>query len=78
MASETHPSACCTLSDESSIPFYSTSNGYKNIRLYNFYFLIKKYNTITLLPLKTQCTPETVDQKDNNRNLYFMLGCGVE
>jgi len=29
MGSETLPSACYTLSDESSIPFYSTSNGYK-------------------------------------------------
>jgi len=26
----TNPSACYILSDESSIPFYSTSNGYKN------------------------------------------------
>jgi len=30
MGSETIPSACYILSDESSIPFYSTSNGYKN------------------------------------------------
>jgi len=30
MGSETLPSACYILSDESSIPFYSTSNGYKN------------------------------------------------
>jgi len=30
MGSETLPSACYMLSDESSIPFYSTSNGYKN------------------------------------------------
>jgi len=29
MGSETLPSACYLLSDESSIPFYSTSNGYK-------------------------------------------------
>jgi len=29
MGSETLPSACFILSDESSIPFYSTSNGYK-------------------------------------------------
>jgi len=29
MGSETLPSACYILSDESSIPFYSTSNGYK-------------------------------------------------
>jgi len=28
MWSETLPSACYILSDESSIPFYSTSNGY--------------------------------------------------
>jgi len=28
MGSETLPSACYILSDESSIPFYSTSNGY--------------------------------------------------
>jgi len=32
MGSETLPSACYILSDESSIPFYSTSNGYKNIQ----------------------------------------------
>jgi len=31
MGSETLPSACYILSDESSIPFYSTSNGYNNI-----------------------------------------------
>jgi len=30
MGSETLPSACYILSDESSIPFYSTCNGYKN------------------------------------------------
>jgi len=30
VGSETLPSACYILSDESSIPFYSTSNGYKN------------------------------------------------
>jgi len=30
MGSETLPSACYILSDESSIPFYSTSNGYNN------------------------------------------------
>jgi len=30
MGSETLPYACYILSDESSIPFYSTSNGYKN------------------------------------------------
>jgi len=29
MGSETLPSACYVLSDESSIPSYSTSNGYK-------------------------------------------------
>jgi len=29
MGSETLPNACYILSDESSIPFYSTSNGYK-------------------------------------------------
>jgi len=29
MGSETLPSACYLLFDESSIPFYSTSNGYK-------------------------------------------------
>jgi len=32
MGSETLYSACYILSDESSIPFYSTSNGYKNVR----------------------------------------------
>jgi len=32
MGSETLPSACYILSDEYSIPFYSTSNGYKNIK----------------------------------------------
>jgi len=30
MGSETLPSACYILSDDSSIPFYSTSNGLKN------------------------------------------------
>jgi len=30
MGSETLPFACYILSDESSIPFYSTSNGYNN------------------------------------------------
>jgi len=30
--SETLPSACYILSDETSIPFYSTSNGYKKTR----------------------------------------------
>jgi len=30
MGSETLPSACYILSDESGITFYSTSNGYKN------------------------------------------------
>jgi len=30
MGSETLPSACYILSDESSIPFYSTCNGYNN------------------------------------------------
>jgi len=33
MGSETLPSTCYILSDESSIPFYSTSNEYKNIRV---------------------------------------------
>jgi len=33
MGSETLSSACYILSDESSIPFYSTSNGYKNQRV---------------------------------------------
>jgi len=28
MGSETHSSACYILADESSLPFYSTSNGY--------------------------------------------------
>jgi len=31
MGSETLPSACYILSDEPSIPFYSTSNGYNKI-----------------------------------------------
>jgi len=31
MGSETLPSACYILSDESSMPFYSTSNGYNNL-----------------------------------------------
>jgi len=31
MGSETLPSACYILSDESSIPFYSTSNGYNKL-----------------------------------------------
>jgi len=32
LGSETLPSACYILSDKSSIPFYSTSNGYKNFK----------------------------------------------
>jgi len=32
MGSETLPSTYYVLSDESSIPFYSTSNGYKNLQ----------------------------------------------
>jgi len=35
MGSETLPSACYILSDESSVPFYSTSNGY-NYHYYSF------------------------------------------
>jgi len=31
MESETLPSSCYIFSDESSVPFYSTSNGYKNM-----------------------------------------------
>jgi len=34
MGSETLPSACYILFDESSIPFYSTSNGYKYISIF--------------------------------------------
>jgi len=33
MGSETLSSACYILSDEYSIPFYSTSNGYNNIEM---------------------------------------------
>jgi len=42
MGSETLPAACYILSDESSIPFYSTSNGIiklPNIGDFNNYFL---------------------------------------
>jgi len=42
MRSETLPSACYILSDESSIPFYSTSNGYKNLT--NVFDLCRKHN----------------------------------
>jgi len=35
MGSETLPSACYILSDESSIPFYSTSNGYNKGERYS-------------------------------------------
>jgi len=38
------PSACYILSDESSIPFYSTSNGYKNILSGNYFLKNKKAN----------------------------------
>jgi len=38
MGSDTLPSACYILSDESSIPFYSTSNGYKK-----YIFFVGKY-----------------------------------
>jgi len=40
MGSKTLPSACYILSDESSIPFYSTSNGYKN-KTFKCYFVFK-------------------------------------
>jgi len=35
MGSETLPFACYTLSDESSIPFYPTSNGYNKEERYS-------------------------------------------
>jgi len=35
MGSETLPSACYILSDESSIPFYYTSNGYNKKKRYS-------------------------------------------
>jgi len=46
MWSETLPSACYILSDESSIPFYSTSNGYKNLNNLqrNYRHFCKSYN----------------------------------
>jgi len=39
MGTETLPSTCYVLSDESSIPFYSTSHGYK-YRSYNLFHII--------------------------------------
>jgi len=39
MGSETLPSACYILSDESRIPFYSTSNGY-NYKLQSFRIIL--------------------------------------
>jgi len=51
MGSETLPSACYILSDESSIPFYSTSNGYeKQETLSTCYFFnrAKKINILIL------------------------------
>jgi len=52
MGSETHPFACYILSNESSIPFYSTSNGYKNtlMKRIPFYSTSNGYkNKYTLL-----------------------------
>jgi len=52
MGSETLPSACYILSDDSSIPFYSTSNGYKKIPFHDFFicaqlwFKFKKLNIL--------------------------------
>jgi len=44
VGSETLPSACYILSDESSIPFYSTSNGYNNCvsGFAKHYFLVRE------------------------------------
>jgi len=45
MGSETLPSACYILSEESSIPFYSTSNGYKNSIMVTIWGSICKVNS---------------------------------
>jgi len=46
MGSETLPSASYILSDESSIPFYSTSNGYNNYLIVVLY--TKNHYTVTI------------------------------
>jgi len=42
MGSETLPSACYKLSDESSIPFYSTSSGYNKWNVQQMFFYLCK------------------------------------
>jgi len=51
MGSETVPSACYIHSDESSIPSYSTSNGYKNI--FTIYHNTQKYESTVILFFRT-------------------------
>jgi len=46
MGSGKLPSACYILSDESSIPFYSTSNGYKNVTHAYVHILWRYFNYI--------------------------------
>jgi len=50
MGSETLPSACYILSDASSIPFYSTSNGYNDSIIWNIILLSIKNTTFLQLP----------------------------
>jgi len=66
MGSETLPSACYILSDESSIPFYSTSNGYNynnqinnnrnnnNHNILEVITVVKPTTKITIAPEETQ------------------------
>jgi len=42
LGSETLPSACYKLSDESSIPFYSTSSGYNKWNVQQMFFYLCK------------------------------------
>jgi len=50
MGSETLPSACYILYDESSIPFYSTSNGYIYVlNIASVFRRVKDYSSIYIL-----------------------------
>jgi len=60
MGSETLPSACYTVSDESSIPFYSTSNGNKNKKA----FCLEPCHRVPTAELKGITKPNThIDEK---------------
>jgi len=50
VGSETLPSACYILSEKSSIPFYSTSNGYNNNNNNNNNKIINKEERYSRVP----------------------------